>query len=94
MTKQEFLQGVRFYIPGGGQEWGADFNYTDRNSLSAIEKNYTSSSTGKLIIVDSEVNVSKITNLGFRGYTFVMGKRVKVFHKFEDLLVVENPSIR
>ena len=95
MTKQEFLEGVRFRLPGSTLVEGVgsiDYNLRigGGTDIKSIEKNYVSGLTGKVIIVDAEANVSDITRVGFKAYSFVMGKKVEVSYKFKDLIKIEN----
>ena len=87
MTKQEFLNGERFSLEAivyGTSR--TDYNFITRGGLNAIDRNYISSLTGEIILTDSEVNISEITKTGFKGFTFIMGKKVEVKFQFKNLL--------
>ena len=89
MTKQEFLEGVRFRLPGSTIKASADYCYKDggRNS-SYILKNYISSSTGNILLEDCEANIEEVSEKGFIAFSFVIGKYVQVSYKFKDLTAV------
>ena len=88
MTKQEFLSGVRFTTPKNLSN-RTNFNYVAKQGeKGSINRNYLSS-TGITVLEDNELNVSSIGTKGFKGYTFIMDKHVKVSFKFEELVVVK-----
>lgn len=88
MTKQEFLSGVRF-TTRNNLGYRTNYKYVARRGeKGSIDRNYLSS-TGATVLEDNEVNVSFIGTKGFRGYTYIMDKQVKVSFKFEDLVAVK-----
>ena len=83
MTKEQFLNGTKFYI-GGKNYKGASTYYF--NGLGSISRQSRSSVDDRVVLDDYECNVDKVGRVGFTGFTFVMGKKVVVKFKFEDLV--------
>lgn len=82
MTREQFLSGVHFTIGQLKYKGDSTFNY-DSKSISR----QTRSSIDNRIVLDSyECNVEKIGRTGFTGFTYVMGKKVNVKYRFEDLV--------
>jgi len=83
MTKEQFLSGAPFYIKG--KSYKGDSTYTF-NGLGSISRQSRSSVDDRVVIDDYECNVDKVGRVGFTGFTFVMGKKVVVNARFEDLV--------
>lgn len=81
MTKEQFLAGTPFYI--GKKSYNGDSTFTYDGGC--ICKQSRSSIDEKVIIDDYHCNVSKIGRVGFEGFTFILGKRIQVKLRFEDL---------
>ena len=80
MTKQQFLNGERFKVSTGTYVYRED----------TIFRLYIRSTSNTVLVEDYQCNVSIVTDEGFEGYTFVMGNRVSLEFKFEDLELVNN----
>jgi hypothetical protein len=83
MTKEQFLSGAPFYIKG--KNYKGDSTYTF-NGLGSISRQSRSSVDNRVVIDDYECNLFKMGRVGFEGFTFVMGKKVVVKYRFEDLV--------
>ena len=83
MTKQEFLNGTFFTIKTPKTSNGESTYKFDEG---IITKQSRSSVDGRVVLDDYECNISKIGTKGFTGFCYVMGKRVNVKYKFEDLV--------
>lgn len=83
MTKQEFLNGTCFTIKAPKTSNGESTYKFDEG---CITKQSRSSVDGRVILDGYECNILKIGSKGFTGFTYVMGKRVNVKFKFEDLV--------
>lgn len=82
MTKEQFISGTPFTI--GKQNYkGESTYYFDGGSIS---RQIRSSVDNRVTLVDYECNVLKVGRTGFKGFTFVMKKRVVVKYRFEDLV--------
>ena len=82
MTKQEFLNGVSFKIKGIGNYKGAStYKYDD----CIVEEN-RSSIDERIVLSSYHCNILKLGTKGFVGVAFIMGKKVLVKYKFEDLI--------
>ena len=83
MTKEQFLNGTKFYI--GGKKYKGDSTYCF-NEAGSISRQSRSSIDERIVLDDYECNVTKTGRVGFEGFTFVMGKRVVVKARFSDLV--------
>ena len=82
MTREQFLNGTSFRVKGFGEyKGGPTFKYDE----CIVEEN-RSSIDDRVIVTSHHCNVPKVGTKGFEGFTFVMGKLVKVKFKFEDLV--------
>jgi hypothetical protein len=83
MTKEQFLKGTQFYV--GSKKYKGDSTYSF-SSVGSISRQSRSSIDNRIVLEDYECNVTKIGRVGFVGFTFVMGKKVVVRSRFEDLV--------
>ncbi len=83
MTKEQFLDGTPFYIKG--KKYAGDSTYYF-NSAGSISRQSRSSVDERVVLDDYECNIVKIGRLCFLGFTYVMGKKVVVNVRFEDLV--------
>ena len=83
MTKEQFLNGTQFYI--GRKKYKGDSTYSF-NEAGSISRQSRSSVDERIVLDDYECNVIKIGRIGFSGFTFVLGKKVVVKYRFEDLV--------
>ena len=83
MTKEQFLSGKVFYV--GGKKYKGDSTYCF-NEAGSISRQSRSSIDERIVLDDYECNVVKTGRVGFEGFTYVMGKKVTVKFKFEDLI--------
>lgn len=84
MTKEQFLLGAAFYVERKRYDGDSTYSYNAQNNY--MLKQSRSSIDERVVINDYECNVSKVGRLGFEGFTYVMGKKVVVKHKFQDLV--------
>jgi len=82
MTKEQFLNGTQFYIGRKKYKGDSTYNY----DCGHISRQSRSSIDDKVILNDYECNVIKTGRIGFSGFTFVLGKKVVVKYRFEDLV--------
>jgi len=87
MTKEQFLNGTQFYI--GRKKYKGDSTYSF-NGAGSISRQSRSSVNEKVVLDDYECNVIKIGRVGFAGFTFVLGKKVVVKYRFENLVPFED----
>lgn len=88
MTREQFLNGEYFRVEVATRKGAPTFNYRPDN----ISQQIRAEQDGRIILDDYHCNVSKIGTKGFEGFTFVLGKRVKVKFKFEDLILLEEEA--
>jgi hypothetical protein len=82
MTKEQFLNGTSFRVKGFcNYKGGSTYKYAE----CIVEQN-RSSIDDKIIVTTYSLNVSKVGTKHFEGFTFIMGKRVKIKYRFEDLV--------
>jgi hypothetical protein len=85
MTKQEFLNGVSFKVKGyGNYKGGNTYKYAE-----CIVEESRSSIDDKVVLSSYHCNVLKIGSKAFSGFAFIMGKRVNIKYRFEDLIAYE-----
>lgn len=82
MTREQFLNGTPFTI--GFLRYKGDSTYYYENK--SISRQSRSSIDNRIILEGYECNVEKVGRVSFTGFTFVMGKRVVVKYRFEDLV--------
>jgi hypothetical protein len=88
MTKQEFLNGTCFLLKASTYKGESTYKFDE----GVITKQSRSSVDNRVVLDDYECNISKIGRVGFEGFTFIMGKRVNVKYKYEDLIIFD-PTI-
>ena len=82
MTREQFLNGVSFYLPN---ELLRD-EYTTYKYQEEIILKESRNRKGDVIFRRYEANVENIKNKFAEAYTFILDKRVAVKLKFEDLV--------
>ena len=83
MTKEQFISGAPFYIKRKAYKGDSTYSY---NSFGSISRQSRSSLDNRVVLDDYECNVTKTGRVGFEGFTYVMGKKVVVKARFEDLV--------
>lgn len=83
MTKEEFLNGTSFTVGTPTYKGAATFKYEG----SILCQESRSSIDNKVILSSYVVTITKIGNVGFEGFTYIINKKVKVKYRFEDLIV-------
>lgn len=79
MTKQEFLEGKWFKL----------------KELSSVAYKYSKNQIHERLMINNtqsyevSAQVTDITSFGFKGYGFVMNKKVDVYFEFNDLILVK-----
>jgi hypothetical protein len=82
MTREQFLNGTPFTIGQSTYKGDSTFYY-DNGSMSRQVR----SSIDQRVVLDTyECNVTKVGRVSFTGFAYVLGKRVVVKHRFEDLV--------
>lgn len=82
MTKADFLAGKPFKFGYG------EYKYNESpNDIVTINGGFVNK--GKFVKLGYEVWVEKVGTKGFEGYRYIMGKKVKVKIKFEELELIE-----
>lgn len=82
MTRQQFISGTPFYIKTKSYKGDSTFYFSDRT----ISRQVRSSIDDKVILDTHECNIIKLGIVGFTGFTYVMGKKVNVKYRFDDLI--------
>ena len=82
MTREQFLNGTPFTV-GQFTYKGARTFFYDGTGITGQSR---SSLDNRIVFIDYEANVSKVGRLGFKGFTYVMDKKVNLNYKFEDLV--------
>lgn len=90
MTKQEFLEGVEFKVKPYDNN---TFCLKGQDSSSFYILRNICDSQGKKILSNYEASVEKMGPNTFKAFNFVLGKRILVYLRFEDLIKVENEEI-
>ena len=88
MTKEQFLSGAPFYI--GKKSYKGDSTYYYHSNANCISRQSRSSVDERVVLDGYECTITKIGRVGFAGMTYVLGKKVVVKYKFDDLLMFEN----
>jgi len=83
MTKEQFLNGTKFYIKGKKYKGDSTYNF---NGAGSISRQSRSSVDERVVLDDYECNIFKMGRVGFEGFTYVMGKKVVVKVRFSDLV--------
>jgi hypothetical protein len=82
MTREQFLNGTQFVIGFVTHKGAPTFSFHPGH----ISRQTRSSVDGRIVLDDYECNVDRVGRVSFSGFTYVMGKKVKVKYKFEDLV--------
>jgi len=83
MTREQFISGTPFYIKRKAYKGDSTYYF---NEVGSICRQSRSSVDERIVMNDYECNISKVGKVGFEGFTFVMGKKVVVKNRFEDLV--------
>jgi hypothetical protein len=75
MTREEFIAGTEFRI-------GRNFFKKEENTITKI---YRSNDESSIVMEDYHMNIEKMGKVGFKAYTFMLGKKINVSLKFKDL---------
>ena len=86
MTREQFISGAPFYIKRKAYKGDSTYYYEGKS----ISRQSRSSIDNRMILDDYECNIGKVGRVGFTGFTFVMGKKVVVKYRFEDLVPFED----
>jgi hypothetical protein len=86
MTRQEFLDGVSFRVKGIHTDKGSSTYYYSDGTLT---KQIRSGIDERALTDDYHLNVEDVSDNGFKGFVFVVDKKVEVEYKFGDLVVFE-----
>ena len=89
MTKEQFLNGTSFTVGAPTYKGAETFKYGG----SCIIRESRSSKDEKVLFTSHECNIIKIGRTGFTGFDYVVGKRVNIKYRFEELVVFEEPVI-
>jgi hypothetical protein len=82
MTREQFLDGTMFTI--GPKKYKGESTYSFHPGH--IARQSRSSQDGRVVLNDYECNVDRVGRVSFSGFTYVMGKKVVVRYRFEDLV--------
>jgi len=82
MTREQFLNGTQFYV--GRKKYKGDSTYS--YDVGSISRQSRSSVDERIVLDDYECNIIKTGRVGFVGFTFVLGKKVVVKYRFENLV--------
>jgi len=88
MTREQFTSGTPFYIKRKAYKGSNTFYFSP--DVLCMCKQSRSSIDERVVLDDYECNVTKVGRVGFTGFTHVMGKKVVVNYKFEDLVPFED----
>ena len=86
MTRQEFLDGVSFRVKGIHTDKGSSTYYYSDGTLT---KQIRSNIDERALTNDYHLNVEDVSDNGFKGFVFVVDKKVEVEYKFGDLVAFE-----
>lgn len=82
MTREQFLSGTIFTVGSPKYKGASTFYYSE----GSIIRQFRSAKDERVILEGYECNVAEVGSKGFKGFTYVMEKLVKLNYKFEDLL--------
>jgi len=85
MTKEQFIAGKPFYV--GTKAYKGDCTYYFREDI--ICRQSRSSIDERVVLDTYEANVYVKGNTYVQAYTYVLGKKVKVKLKYENLVMFE-----
>jgi len=88
MTKEQFLSGTPFYIER--KRYAGDSTFYYSKDIGCICKQSRSSINEKVVIDDYECNTVKSGRVSFTGFTHVLGKRVVVTLRYDNLVPFES----
>ena len=83
MTRDQFISGTPFYIKRKAYKGDSTYYF---NGVGSISRQSRSSIDERVVIDSYECNVTKVGRVGFSGFTYVLGKKVVVKVRFEDLV--------
>ena len=82
MTKEQFLSGTPFYIGkknyAGDSTYYFDGGHISRQSRSSINE--------EVLYSNYECNIVEMGRVSFTGFTFVLGKKIVVTVRFDNLV--------
>jgi hypothetical protein len=84
MTREQFISGVTFKVQGPTYKGANTFTYNAKDNC--VLKQSRSSIDERIVFEDYACNVLKVGRVWFVGFTYVIGTRVVVRYKFEDLV--------
>jgi hypothetical protein len=87
MTREQFISGVTFKVQGPTYKGANTFKYYVKDNY--MLKQSRSSIDERVVVEDYECNVTKVSGVGFVGFTYVMKKKVVVRYRFEELVIFE-----
>ena len=90
MTKQEFLDGVQFYLPTQIKIKYSGMESYSYNKDGFIEKQIRSTKRNKVLMSDYHVNTVGVEDDGFGFAGYIMNQIVDGTFKYEDLVKVED----
>lgn len=82
MTAEQFLNGTSFTVGAPMYKGAETFKYYNN----CILRESRSSQDEKVLFESHECNIIKVGRTGFTGFSFVLGKKVNVKYKFEELV--------
>ena len=86
MTRQEFLAGNPFTLGPGYSKGATTYYFTPGETCTgSLCKQIRSGVDGRVILDDWHLSVEEIGIKLFKGFTFVLNKKINVNLKFEDL---------
>lgn len=85
MTAEQFLNGTSFTVGAPMYKGAETFKYDG----SCIIRESRSSADQRVLFFSHECNIIKVGRTGFTGFSFVVGKRVNIKYRFEDLVMFE-----
>lgn len=90
MTKQEFLDGVSFYLPTQMKNKYSGMESYSYNKDGFIEKQIRGNKENKVLISDHHVSAVSVEDDSFGYAGCIMGQIVDGSYKYEDLVKVED----
>jgi hypothetical protein len=85
MTKEQFLNGTSFTVGAPMYKGAETFKY-EGGCIGCVVSESRSSKDERVLFVSHECNIIKIGKVGFTGFNYVVGKRVNIKYRFEDLV--------